>query len=333
MSPEARKLHESLIVIDGHCDTAIPATGYDFKSQPIEPVDLCTRNDVWQVDFPRLREGGITAQFFALFTDTVFIETAREHTHRLLAVMESAIDRSGGRARLATGAADIRAAKMNGTLAAFLAIEGGEAIGESLDELRSFYARGVRLMTLTWNRINAIGRGAEHPGPDGLTPFGLSVIAEMEKLGMIVDASHLCDQALDELLAVAQRPVVASHSNARAVLDHRRNLADAQAERIAATGGLVAVTFAGVFVDSDPARVTISRVVDHIDHLVSVVGAGHVGLGTDFDGFTAPYGLVMPDCTGMGDLTAALLERGYSESDISRIMGGNWLRVIEDVIG
>lgn len=333
MGPEARKLHESLIVIDGHCDTAIPATGYDFKSQPIEPVDLCLRNSEWQVDFPRLCEGGVTAQFFALFTDSVFLGSAREHTLRMLSVMESAIDRSGGRARLATKAADVRAAKKNGALAAFLAIEGGEAIGESLDELRSFHARGVRLMTLTWNRVNAIGRGAEHPGPDGLTPFGLSVIAEMERLGMIVDASHLCDQALDELLAVAQRPVVASHSNARAVLDHRRNLGDAQAERIAATGGLVAVTFAGVFVDADPAKVTIPRVVDHIDHLVSVVGAGHVGLGTDFDGFTAPYGLVMPDCTGMGDLTAALLDRGYSPADIGCIMGGNWLRVIEDVVG
>jgi len=228
---------------------------------------------------------------------------------------------------------DVRAAKRDKKIAAFLAIEGGEAIGESLDELRSFYARGVRLMTLTWNRINAIGRGAAHPGPDGLTPFGLSVIAEMEKLGMIVDASHLCDQALDELLAVAQRPVVASHSNSRAVLDHRRNLSDAQAERIAATGGLVAVTFAGVFVDSDPARVTIARVVDHIDRLVSAVGADHVGLGTDFDGFSAPYGVVMPDCSHLAELTAALLERGYPEADIGRIMGGNWLRVIEDVVG
>lgn len=333
MKTEARKLHDSLIVIDGHCDSAIPAAGFDFKSQPIKPVDLCARNDTWQVDFPRLREGGVTAQFFALFTDTLFIEKANEHTRKLLSVMESAIDRSGGAAKLATKAADVRTAKKHDTLAAFLTIEGGEAIGESLDELRSFYARGVRLMTLTWNRINAIGRGAEHPGPDGLTSFGLSVIAEMEKLGMIVDASHLCDQALEELLAVAQRPVVASHSNSRVVLNHRRNLTDVQAERIAATGGLVAVTFAGVFVDSDPARVTISRIVDHIDHLVSVVGAGHVGLGTDFDGFTAPYGLVMPDCTGMGGLTKALLERGYSADDIGCIMGGNWLRVLEDVVG
>jgi len=330
---DANTLHDSLVVIDGHCDTAIPAAGFDFKSEPVPPLDLCARNDTGHVDFPRLLEGGVTAQFFALFTDTVFVPTAREHTLRLLDAVESAVERSSGRARLATRAADVVAAKRDGTLAAFLTIEGGEAIGDSLDELRAFYARGVRLMTLTWNRINAIGRGADNPGPDGLTPFGLRVVSAMERLGMIVDASHLCDRALDELLAVARRPVVASHSNARAVCDHRRNLSDAQAERIAATGGLVGVTFAGVFVDPDPARVTVDRVLDHVDRLVSVVGAEHVGLGTDFDGFSAPYGLVMPDCSRLPELTAGLQGRGHSVSDIRMIMGGNWLRVIGDVVG
>ena len=329
----APALHERLVVIDGHCDTAIPAAGYDFKSERVPPLDLCARNGTGHVDFPRLLEGGVTAQFFALFTDTVFVPRAREHTYMLLEAVESAVGRSGGKARLATTAAEVEAAKRDGALAAFLTIEGGEAIGESLDDLRAFYARGVRLMTLTWNRVNAIGRGAEHPGPDGLTPFGRRVVAEMEDLGMIVDVSHLCDQALDEVLAIASRPLVASHSNSRAVYDHRRNLSDAQAERIAATGGLIGVTFAGVFVDADPAKVSVARVADHIDRLVSVVGTEHVGLGTDFDGFSAPYGLVMPDCSHLGELTAALQARGYAEADIAAIMGGNWLRVIRDVAG
>jgi len=325
-------LHRSLLVVDGHCDTAIPAAGFDFKSEPVAPLDICVRNETGHLDVPRLLEGGVTAQFFALFTDTVFVPTAREHTYRLLAAMEAAFERSDD-IRLATRAADVPAAKKEGRLAAFLTIEGGEAIGESLDELRAFYARGVRLMGLTWNRINAIGRGAEHPGPDGLTPFGLSVIAEMERLGMLVDASHLCDQALDELLAVARRPVVASHSNSRSVLAHRRNLTDGQAERIAATGGLIGVTFAGVFVDSDPAMVSMGRLLDHVDRLVSVAGVEHVGLGTDFDGFTAKFGLVMPDCAHLAELTAGLVGRGYSDDDVRLIMGGNWLRVIGDVVG
>lgn len=330
---EAKALHDSLIVIDGHCDTAIPAAGFNFKSEPITPLDLCVRNDTFHIDFPRLKEGGVSAQFFALFTDTLFIERATEHTHMLLDAVASAIERSDGQATLALSARDVYEAKEKGRLAVLLAIEGGEAIGTSLDTLRDFYRRGVRLMTLTWNRINAIGRGAEHPGPDGLTPFGLEVVAEMERLGMIVDASHLCDQALDELLAVARRPIVATHSNAKSVCDHRRNLDDAHLKAIAGTGGLIGATFAGVFVDTDPARVTIERVVDHIDHMVEVAGIDHVGLGTDFDGFTARYGLVMPDCTGLGGLSAALLKRGYGQEDVAKVMGKNWLRLIGDVLG
>lgn len=332
MDPRASKLHGSLLVVDGHCDSAMSAAGIDLSGETMPPVDMTIRNGKGHVDVPRLLEGGVTAQFFALFTETRLVSAARETTWRMLEAMEAAFGRSGD-VSLATSAADVLAAKRDGRLAAILTIEGGEAIGESLDELRAFYSRGVRLMGLTWNRINAIGRGAEHPGPDGLTPFGLSVIAEMERLGMIVDASHLCDQALDELLAVARRPVVASHSNSRSVLAHRRNLTDDQAERIAATGGLIGVTFAGVFIDSDPAMVSIRRLLDHVDRLVSVAGADHVGLGTDFDGFTAKYGLVMPDCTHLAELTAGLVGRGYSDDDIRRIMGGNWLRVIGDVVG
>ncbi len=324
--------HDGLVVIDGHCDTAIPAAGFDFKSQPTTPLDISVRNSSGHVDIPRLLEGGVTAQFFALFCDTVFLPEAKAHTYRMLDAIEAGVARST-KAFMARKAADVAEAKRSGRLAAFLTIEGGEAIGESLDDLRAFYARGIRLMGLTWNRVNAIGRGADHPGPDGLTPFGRKVIAEMERLGMIVDASHLCDQALDELLAVAERPVVASHSNSRSVCDHRRNLSDEQAERIAATGGLIGVTFAGVFVDSDPSKVSVDRVLDHVDRLVKVAGADHVGLGSDFDGFTAPYGLVMSDCSGMGAVTAGLESRGYAPADIAMIMGGNWLRVIEEIVG
>lgn len=330
MDMAARALHDSLIIIDGHCDTASYAAGFDSAGRDCAPYDLCVANRSCHIDFPRLLEGGVTAQFFAMFTDDAFVADARGRTYRMLEAMEQAFDRCG-RARLATKASHVLAAKAEGTLAAFLTIEGGEAIGESLDDLRSFYARGVRLMTLTWNRINAIGRGADQPGPDGLTPFGRRVIAEMERLGMIVDVSHLCDQALDEVLAVAQRPLVASHSNARALVPHRRNLTDDQAERIAATGGLVAVTFAGLFVDPVPAAVTVDRVLDHVDHLVSVIGAEHVGLGTDFDGFPAAIGMVMPDCTHLPELTEGLVRRGYAEQDIRAIMGGNWLRIADSI--
>ncbi len=190
----------------------------------------------------------------------------------------------------------------------------------------------------TWNRRNALGRGAgtgnpEVDGSGGLTDFGRRAVAEMERLGMIVDASHLSDEALDDLLSIARRPVVASHSNSRALCPHPRNLEDSQIERIAATGGLVAATFAGLFVDAVPARVGLGRFLDHVDRLVSVAGAEHVGIGSDFDGFTMDYGVVLPDCSRMPELTAGLLARGHSPEDIRGIMGGNWLRVVGEVVG
>jgi membrane dipeptidase len=274
----------------------------------------------------------VTAQVFALFTDDKFVGDAAGHTRRMLRAMEALFERTD-RVRLALSARDIQEAKAEGRLAAFLGIEGGEAIGESLAELRAFYARGVRLLGLTWNRRNALGRGAAAEGGGGLTDFGRVVVAEMERLGMIVDASHLSDEALQDLLAVTRRPVVASHSNSRAIRNHRRNLTDAQAERIAATGGLVGVTFAGSFVDEVPEKVCLARLLDHLDRLVSVVGADHVGLGTDFDGFQDRNGIVLPDCTGLPLLTEALLDRGYPTEAARAILGGNWMRVIRDVLG
>lgn len=331
MRPEALALHRESIVVDGHCDSVLDMLGLSYTSPGAEPRDLAVRGSYGHADVPRLIEGGVTAQFFALFTDDKYVQDAEAHTWRMLRAMEALFDRTD-RVRLALSARDVEEAKAEGRLAAFLGIEGGEAIGESLAELRAFHARGVRLLGLTWNRRNALGRGAAAEGGGGLTDFGRSVVAEMESLGMIVDASHLSDEALEDLLAVARRPVVASHSNSRAVRDHRRNLTDAQAEGIAATGGLVGVTFAGSFVDETPEKVCLARLLDHVDRLVSVVGAEHVGLGSDFDGFTKKYGTIMPDCTGLPLLTEALLDRGYSPENVRAILGGNWMRVIREVL-
>lgn len=328
----AAELHASLLVIDGHCDSALDAAGISATNPAMGVRNLGQRGTEGHIDLPRLREAGVNAQFFALFTADEHAARAREHTWWLLETMEAFITEHPG-VFLAFHAADVERARAEGRLAAFLAIEGGEAIGESLEELRAFYNRGVRLMTLTWNRRNAIARGVGDPGTGGLTPFGRKVVAEMENLGMLVDVSHLSDEALEEVLGIATRPLVASHSNAKAVHDHRRNLGDDQIRRIAATGGLVGLSFAGIFVDSDPAKVTLERVLDHLDRLVAVAGEDHVGLGTDFDGFTEPYGMVMPDCTGLPDLTAGMLRRGYPEQTIRKIMGRNWLRIIREVLG
>ncbi len=284
------------------------------------------------MDVPRLLEGGVTAQFFAVFTEDRFVKEAGAHSRRVLDALEVLFSRTD-RIRPALKARDVEEAKAEGRVAAFRALEGGEALGESLGGLRSFYDRGVRLVGLTWSRKNALGRGVGAEGAGGLTDFGRRVVREMERLGMLVDASHLSDEALDDLLAAAERPVVASHSNSRALMDHPRNLTDAQAEGIAASGGLVAATLAGCFVDGDPGKVSLSRFLDHVDRLVSVAGADHVGLGSDFDGFTPENGTVLPDCSRLPDLTAALLDRGYSPEDVRKILGGNWMRIIREILG
>lgn len=325
-------LHRRALVFDGHCDSLLDAVGLSETEPGSPPRDLALRSARGHIDLPRLVEAGVSAQFFAVFCPDARVGMAGEHSRALIRALDGLCERSP-LALKALRADDARRAKAEGRVAAFLAIEGGEAIGESLDELRAFYGAGVRLMTLTWNRRNAIARGVGTPGDDGLSPFGRRVVAEMERLGMIVDVSHLSDRALDEVLDASERPLVASHSNAKAVLSHRRNLSDDQLERIAATGGLVGLTMAGVFVDAEPARVGLSRLMDHLDHMLGVVGDEHVGLGTDFDGFTAPYGLVMDDCTGLPLLTQAMIERGYSEDTILKILGGNWLRVVEEVVG
>jgi len=335
MTPE--ELHRSLVVVDGHCDTALDLVGKSFVAEGSPPRDFLARGESGHLDLPRLKEGGVTCQFMALFTDDALVAEAERHTWRLLEAVEAVFARTE-EFRLALSADEVLAAKREGAVAALLTIEGGEAIGEDLGVLRAFRERGVRLMGLTWNRRNALGRGAgsgdpASDGTGGLTVFGRRVVAEMERSGMIVDASHLSDEALDDLLEIAQRPVVASHSNSRALCPHRRNLEDAQVERIAATGGLVAATFAGVFIDPDPAKVSLARLAEHVAHLVAVAGADHVGIGSDFDGFTRKYGVALGECSELPRLTAALLERGIGEGEVAKIMGGNWMRVIRQIVG
>ena len=335
ISSEAKAFHDTLIVIDGHCDTVLDLVGESWDTLRRDKRDFLVRGTSGHVDLPRLMEAGVTCQAMALYTYAKLLPTASEWTWRLLETVESIYARTDSFVP-ALRAADIREAKRSGRVAGLLAIEGGEAIGgpdEGIGNLEAFYSRGVRLMTLTWSRRNAIGRGVEVEGTDGLTEFGRKVVARMEDLGMIVDVSHLSDEALLDLLKIAQRPLVASHSNSRALCPHPRNITDELAEGIAGTGGLVALTFPGDFIDPEPAKVSFDRFMDHVEHMLSVVGADHVGIGSDFDGFGDKYGVAVSDCTWVPVITAGLLGRGHRREDVAAVMGGNWLRVIEDVVG
>jgi membrane dipeptidase len=346
MDPKA--FHRSLTVVDGHCDTVLDLLGISYAEQAMERRDFFERGARGQLDLPRLVEGGVTCQVMALFTDNAYVSEAAAHSWRLLEAVESLWERSPQFAR-ATKASDIEAAKAGGRVAGLLGIEGGDALGggsgeasgpaaeEALSSLRAFHDRGVRILTLAWSRPNALAMGVSAPErpqlPGGLSPLGRRVVAEMERLGMVVDASHLSDASLKDLLAVAQRPVVASHSNCRALVPNRRNLTDAQAEGIAATGGLIGLTFAGCFIDSDPAKVTKERFFEHLEHMITVVGPDHVGLGSDFDGFSPAMGLAFSSPAELPWLTGRLLEAGHQPADVAKIMGGNWMRVFREILG
>jgi membrane dipeptidase len=233
---------------------------------------------------------------------------------------------------LATGAADIRRAKAEGRIAGLLGLEGAEPLGDSLEVLRCFYRLGVRNLGLTWNFRNDVADGVlEGADARGLTPFGVRVVEECNRLGMLIDVAHLAPAGVEDVLRVSGHPIIASHSNARALFDHPRNLSDAQIEAIAARGGLIGVTFVDVFLRRPASEATIEDVLDQIDYLVRVAGPRHVMIGSDFDGTSVPKGL--EDVTRFPALTAGMVARGHDETTIRQVLGLNFLRLLEEVTG
>ncbi len=324
----AEELHRRSIVIDAHCDTALLAAEDNYN--------LAERHNDHHLDFPRMREGGVTAQIFAVFVEARYLPA--QATRRALQVIDAVyrqVEAGNGDARLITRAADIEAAKADRTLGVILGLEGAEALEGDLGVLRMFHRLGVRNIGLTWNFRNQAADGvAEERTGGGLTTFGVALVEEMNRLGIIVDIAHLAPAGVEDVLKVSQAPVIASHANARAVCDHRRNLTDAQLEKIARNGGVVGVTFVPAFVDASDGQASLQRVLDHIDHMVHVMGDDHVGLGSDFDGFFGDEKTTgLEDVSRMPAITAGLLERGYSEASVQKILGGNFLRVFRQVVG
>jgi membrane dipeptidase len=379
VSPRALRVYREAIVIDTHNDmpSKILEDGYDPDVR--HPAGF--RPTEGNTDFPRLVESGMTAEFMSAWVDAPYADSAgasfaRASTH--IRVIHDFVDRHPDRLLFATTAADVRRAKAEGKVAILIGVEGGHAIEGSLDRLRDLHARGARYLTLTWNNGNAwagssIGVGKTRTG--GLTPFGRDVVREMNRLGMLVDLSHVSDSTFFDAIAVSTMPVIASHSSARALSDVPRNLSDDQLRAIARNGGVVNVNFYSRFIDSRyradverveetvrraratarasgedsaraAARISAMRdslaaaipptpfgvLIDHIDHIARVAGVDHVGLGSDFDGVSAlPLG--MEDVTRLPRIAQALLDRGYSEDDVKKMLGSNMLRVMDRVLG
>ncbi|MGC2279590.1 MAG: dipeptidase [Candidatus Acidiferrales bacterium] len=369
ISPQARELHFSSIVIDTHDDTT---------QRLLDPkFDLGARHTDGGIDIPRMREGGLSAIFFSIYIPgSITGPTAVERALVQTGAVREAVMRHPNDLVLCTTAAEIRAAKAHGKIAVLMGVEGGHMINDSLANLDRFYALGVRYMTLT-HVLNTdwADSSTDKPAHNGLSDFGKQVVREMNRLGMMVDVSHVSDKTFYDVLATSSAPVIASHSSCRALCNAPRNMTDDMIKALAAKGGVIQINYHVGFLDqkfqdaqknspelgkeieaeskkrcgNDEAcqlieadkvvremvaqgklpRVDWTEIVNHIDHAVKLVGADHVGLGSDFDGADMPYG--MEDASHLPQITNALLAKGYSASDIRKILGGNTLRLMQDV--
>ncbi|PZF27203.1 dipeptidase [Curtobacterium sp. MCPF17_051] len=323
-------------VIDGHND--LPWERRDSHDSGVEGID--TETDSLHTDIPKLRAGVVVGQFWSVFVpadDPDPVTTTLQQVdlaHRI-------IERYPDDLALARTAAEVRAAVDSGRIASLLGAEGGHSIGDDLAVLRTLARLGVRYMTLTHNddtpwADSATGERAH----GGLTDRGRQVVAEMERIGMLVDLSHTAPATMRDTLDVATRPVVFSHSSTVAIDDHPRNVPDDVLARLADNGGVVMITFVPKFVSrawadweesgmsGEPPLVTVSDVADHVEHARDVAGVAHLGLGGDYDG-TPVLPPDLRDVSRYPVLAAELVRRGWGESDLHALAGGNVLRVLE----
>jgi len=337
---EVMRVHRSALLIDTH---------EDLPSRTVDGFDVGSKERSGQVDIARLREGGVSGAFFAAYVASRYVEGNRS-ANRALQMIDSVrrdiVARYPNDFVFARSVKDIEEAHRQGKIAALTGIEGGHAIEDSLRLLRSYYDLGVRYMTLTHTNTNSWADSSgdlNNPAVkhhDGLTDFGKDVVREMNRLGMMVDISHVSDKTFWDALAVSKAPIFASHSSARALTNAARNMTDEMIVALAKKGGVVDVNFNCAFIsqksaDADARKEKIPRarladVVAHIDHIRKIAGIDAVGIGSDFDGIECtPEGL--EDVSKFPNLTRALLEIGYTAEDIRKIYGGNFLRVMRAV--
>lgn len=369
MTEDGAAFHRDCLVIDGHNDLAWQI--YKLAGGSLDRMDLAKPQPERHTDIPRLRKGGLGAQFWAAFVpcsamrDGGCVRIALEQidvVHRMAARWPETF-------ALARSPEDIERARQNGRIASLIGIEGGHAIENSPAVLRTFHKLGASYMTLTHSdSTDWCDAATDAPKHNGLAPFGREVVAEMNRLGMLVDVAHTSIKAMHDVLDVSRVPIVNSHSGALALASHPRNIPDETIQRIAAGGGLVMINFysgllyppaaeatARMFdVDrelrarnpdpNDYARArdaywaahpvprgTVHNLVDHIDHVAKVAGIDHVGLGSDFDGVgTTPEQVDDVSCYPF--ITQALLDRGYAKPDVRKILGGNLMRVFRQVV-
>lgn len=361
ITERAREIHFSSLVLDTHIDTTpkLQDPAWSFTEEHGEG----------HVDLPRMKRGGLNALFFSIYMPgTVTGAQAVDASIQRIAAVHKLAEDLSDQVALCTTAEEIRRARREGKIAALMGMEGGHMINNSLAVLRMYARLGVRYLTLT-HSVNTdwADSSGDVPKHNGLTEFGREVVRELNRLGVMVDISHVSDQTFWDALQVSRAPMIASHSSCRALSGHARNLTDEMIRALASRGGVIHINYLDQFVDNElyqyykqaqplvdelrkryPNRedserrrqeivrqfgplpgVSWEKIIEHIDHVVRLVGPDHVGLGSDFDGATMPQG--MEDVSQLPKITEALLRKGYAEQDIRKILGENTLRVLEEV--
>jgi membrane dipeptidase len=364
-------LHERAIVVDTHNDilSEVVSKGYDIGT------DLKGKT---MSDLARFKKGGLDVQVFSIFCDGGFgVGSAFREANKEIDSLYAIAARNPSRIEMVTSVAGIMAAVKHHKLAAMMGVEGGHMIEDNMDYLDSFYRRGVRYMTLTWNNSTPWATSAAEESshaytvtPYGLTERGKAIVRRMNELGMLVDLSHVGEQTFWDAIHTVNKPVICSHSSVYALCPVFRNLKDDQIKAVGANGGVIQVNFYSGFLDStyapkvdrflkrhkaeldsmnaakapqyaineymskkypleaDSLRAPLSLLMDHIDYIVRLIGADHVGLGSDFDGIESPP-RQLDDVTTYPIITRELLKRGYKPADVEKILGGNFIRVLK----
>jgi len=316
-----------MFVLDTHCDT---------PSEILRGRNVALDNEEGHVDIPKIRRGGIDGAFFALYIPASMdadSDKAYEYAGRLLKCVEDTVRVNHHSLAFATTEKEALSNKSQSLFSVFLGLENGSPLGESFDRLEWFYDKGVRYITLCHSGDNQICDSCSSSLPKwgGLSPFGRELIQEMNRIGMLVDISHVSDASFYDVLKYSDRPVVATHSCCRALAEHPRNLTDDMIRAMASVGGVVQINFYPVFLDSSYGvagkRPSYKRIVDHIEHVVSLVGVEHVGIGSDFDGIeVTPEG--MNDISSMPLVFDEMRLRGFTPDEIEMIAGGNFFRIL-----
>jgi len=365
---KANKIHASVLTVDTHCDTPMDFVRSDF--------DLGVRHDEGCVDFPRMKEGGLDAEFFAVFigqgprNDSSY-NKVHQRALKVFEAIHKNVEKNAAVAEIALTSDDPYRIKKAGKIAAFIGVENGYPVGKDISRVRQYYELGARYITLSHSRNNDIcdsstdPKGAEN---DGLSDFGKEVVAEMNRLGMMVDVSHISDKSFYDVLKVSKAPVIASHSSCRALCENQRNIDDNMLLALKENGGVIQICILSNYLKAPEANpeleaklkelrdkfgdynelsedqkkemrsayrsiqqkyerlATVKDAVDHIDHVVQVIGIDYVGIGTDFDGGGGIEGC--KTVAEMKNITIELLRRGYSKADIAKIWGANAMRVL-----